>query len=165
MGIKCLETALRKFELNKLERVGIGQFFVAADERAFQDLVLRCDKTFHVPFASISAFDECRIADTAYIVSAAERNSKWVHTIQVGPMTRSEFWAKVPLDPRLYDIEKHLISYYKEMIPETLVFISIDASCTQCDRQQSMINLPDVASRAAQMAAQLHESLIGESNG
>ena len=94
LGTKLVDTALKKFEVNKLERVGIAQFWIAADARSFQDLVLACDTKFHVPLDRIPAFDDCKLSDTAYIVSAAERDSKLVWTVQVGLMTRSEFWGK-----------------------------------------------------------------------
>ena len=47
---------------------------------------------FHIPFSKLSAFDDCRLADSTYLATVAERDSKWERLVQLGPMTRSEYW-------------------------------------------------------------------------
>ncbi len=75
LASRSLDGALKKFEVNKLERIGVAHFFVIPKTESFQNLVFRCDKAFHVPFNSIRAFDEYELSDTAFVVAAKDKNS------------------------------------------------------------------------------------------
>jgi hypothetical protein len=165
MANRLMDFALKKFEIGKLERVGVAYFSIVEDKRSFRDLVLACDKAFHVPLATIPAFDDCHLADTAYIVSAKERDTKWSRTVQVGPMIKSEFLAKFPFEIPLYDLEQKPLKAFQDAIPETFMFVSSDVSCIQCDRQYAASNLPGAFSRSRVMTERLHALVKEGDNG
>jgi hypothetical protein len=161
-GSKLVDSTLKKFEVNKLERLGVAHTYIVPEAGSFQNLVFRCEKAFHVPVHSISAFDGYELHDTAYVVNVEDKSARWTYTVMVGPMIRTEFLAKNPIDMRLYDIERYPVNHHRDAIPETLLYLSIDAGRTDCDRQQAILNVPEVSRRSLKMAQQLSSTLRGD---
>ena len=121
---------------------------------------------FHIPFSKLSAFDDCRLADSTYLATVAERDSKWERLVQLGPMTRSEYWTRNPLDVALFNLQETPQSQIKDSIPETLAFVQIDAYHIACERQYAVTNLPEAFSRAFHAAEKLSTTLLtGASDG
>jgi hypothetical protein len=156
LALETGEQALKKFEINKLTRLGLAQFFTLETDRGFDDLVHRLDAKFHKPFSDLSPFQDFRLSDTAYTITINDKSGEqWSRTLQIGPMTRGEWFTRFPLDVRQFKIETQSIESYKTQIPEMFTFISIDAGYVNGTRQQLIRNTPDVARQSQRIAQDL----------
>lgn len=158
---KVMDSALRKFEVNKISKAGVLHLFAAAQELSFEDVVVRFDNKFHASFSSLSPFDDSTLVDTAYVVNVRDRDDKtWTRNIQSGPMSRHEYFDRYPATVKLNLQSSSDLEALHSTIPEVFLFTLIDATCEDIERSRLIRNLSDVATASNQMAGRLNSFFL-----
>ena len=151
-----IEDALKKFQVNNLERVRVVCQGAFPSGLTFENLAIRLDRKFHKQFSEISAFDESTMTDMAYVINTADRTpSHWTRNITLGPMTKAEWRSKFPIDFEMHQITDSARKSCDERIPEVFTNITIDSQLGKSIRADAMRNLASSSGKSLKIIESL----------
>lgn len=128
-----IERAIQLFDqlgeqvgISTLRRLGFRQWAAFPRIEPFKEVARTCSAKFQPQTKELNDIMRGTVNDLSFIVDVA-MSEGWKYLMRLGPMTKSEWHDAVPTEEIQFESPEALQAF-KDGIPETLLFIDIDAS-------------------------------------
>lgn len=124
-----LERVCSALEITELQRIGVRQWIAADLEKPFALMVDEIESRFMSQNPILAEILSDKVTDLAYVVNF-ETTEGWKYNLQLGPMTREEWFQRVRYERGNFgqedDDESASFETYQQSIPDNLLFIDVD---------------------------------------
>lgn len=113
-----------RLQFTQIARVGIRQLVAFDAKKSFKELTNITSKKLFATDAMSGPFQKGELQDVGYVV-VVKVATGWSYNLQIGPMSRDEWFERIPHEKGVFPSEKEFQDY-RDSFPKDFLYIDVD---------------------------------------